>query len=85
MQIQNLIEIHKLIHKILRINKILMSIKGHKSDKNWLKIACIKYNMDLVFINAYAIFIKMHPFVLKILMKNTLLDQSRALTLLFIN
>ena len=30
MHIQNLIEIHKLIHKILSINKILMSIKGHK-------------------------------------------------------
>ena len=34
MQIQNLIEIHKLIHKIMSINKILTSIKGH----NLLKI-----------------------------------------------
>ena len=37
MQILNLIEIQKLIHKILSINKILTSIKGHNSvkiDKN---------------------------------------------------
>ena len=31
---QNLIEIHKLSHKILSMNKILTSIKGHKSIKN---------------------------------------------------
>ena len=30
-------------------------------------------------------FIKIHPFVLKILRKNTFLHQSRAITLLFIN
>ena len=30
-------------------------------------------------------FIKIHPFVLKILRKNTILHQSRAITLLFIN
>ena len=56
MHIQNLIEIHKLIHKILRINKILTSIKGHNSVKNLLKITCIRYSMDLVFINAYTKF-----------------------------
>ena len=48
MHIQNLIEIYKLIHKILSINKILMSIKGHNSVKNWPKLTCIRYNMDLV-------------------------------------
>ena len=32
--IQNLIEIHKIMHKILSINKILMSIKGHNAVKN---------------------------------------------------
>ena len=56
MHIQNLIEIHKLIHKLLRINKILMSIKGHNSVKNRPKITCIIYNMDLVYINAYTKF-----------------------------
>ena len=56
MHIQNLIEIHKLIHKILSINKILTSIKGHNSVKNWPKIMCIRYNMDLVYINAYTKF-----------------------------
>ena len=38
MHIQNLKEIHKLIHKILSI------------------ITCIRYNMDLVYINAYTKF-----------------------------
>ena len=70
-------------------NKILTSIKGHNSVKNWPKITCIRYNMDLVFINAFTKFIKIHPFVLKILRKilrkNTFLHQSRAITLLFIN
>ena len=84
MHIQNLIEIHKLIHKILSINKILTLIKGHNSVKNWPKTMCIRYNMDLVFINAYTKFIKIHPFVLKILRKNTFLHQTRAITLLFI-
>ena len=32
MQMQNLIEIHKIINKILSINKITMSIKGDNSD-----------------------------------------------------
>ena len=49
----HLTELHKLIHRILRINKILTSIKGHNSVKNWRKITCIRHNMDLVFINAY--------------------------------
>ena len=49
LHIQNLIEIHKLIHKRLSINKILTSIKGHNSVKNWPKIMCIRYNMDLVY------------------------------------
>ena len=56
MHIQNLIKIHKFIHKTLSINKILMSIKDHNSVKNWRKIMCIRYNMDLVFINAYTKF-----------------------------
>ena len=53
---QNLIEIHKLIHKILRINKILKLIKGHNSVKNGPKILCIRNKLDLVFINAYTKF-----------------------------
>ena len=56
MHIQNLIEIYKLIHKILSINKILTSIKGHNSVKNQPKITCFRNNMDLVYINAYTKF-----------------------------
>ena len=50
--IQNLIE----IHKILSVNKILTSIKGHNSVKNLPKIMCIRHNMDLVFIHVYTEF-----------------------------
>ena len=50
---QNLI--HKLIQKILSVNKILMSIKGHNCVENYQKIAYIVYNMDLVYINIYTI------------------------------
>ena len=53
MHIQNLIEIHKLICRILSINKFLTSIKDHNSVKNGPKPMCIRYNMDLVFVNAY--------------------------------
>ena len=56
MQIQNLIDIHKLIHKIFSINKILTSIMGHNHAKNWQKITCIIYNMGLVYISAYTKF-----------------------------
>ena len=56
MHTQNLIEIHKLIHKILSTNKTLTSIKGHNSVENWQKIICIRHNMDLVFINTYTKF-----------------------------
>ena len=52
MHIQNLIEIHKLIHKVLSIYNILTSIKGHNSVKIWPTITCIRYNMDLIYINA---------------------------------
>ena len=83
MHIQNLIEIHKLIHKILSINKFLMSIKGHNSVKNLPKKMCIRYNMDLVYINAYTKFYQNSSICSKILRK-TFLHQSRAVTLLFI-
>ena len=56
LHIQNVIEIHKLIHKVLSINKTLMSTKGHKSVENWPKVTYARYNKDLVYINAYAEF-----------------------------
>ena len=82
MHVQNLIEIHNLIHKILSINKLLMSIKGHNSVKNWPKIICIRYIMDLVYSNAYTKFIKIHPFV--DIKEKHIFTISRAITLLFI-
>ena len=53
MHIQKLIEIHKLIHKILSINKILTSISATGLLKIDKKIVCIRYNMDIVYINAH--------------------------------
>ena len=85
MQVQNLIEIHKLIHKILSINKILTSTKCHNSVKNDQKIRCIRYNMDLVFINAYTKFYQNSFICFEDIEENTFLHQSRAITLLFIN
>ena len=87
MYIQNLIEIHKFIHKTLGINKILTSIKGHNFVvRNWPKLTCIRYIMDLVYISMHIqYFIKIHPFVLKILRKNIFLHQSRTITLLLMN
>ena len=81
MCIQNLIKIHKFIPKILSIKKFWCQ----DSVKHQPKITCFRYNMNLVFINAFPKFIQIHPFVLKILKKNTFLHQSRAITLLFIN
>ena len=43
------------IHKILSINKILLSTKGHNSVENKQTIVCI-IHMDLVYINAYTKF-----------------------------
>ena len=85
MHIQNLIEIHKLIHKILSINKILTSIKGHNSLKNWSKQRALDRTWILYLSTHTQNFIKIHPLVLKILRKNTFLHQSRTITLLFIN
>ena len=70
MHIQNLIEIYKLILKTLNIIEILTSIKGHNSVKIDQKKTCIRYNMDLVYINEYTKNYRNSSIVLKILRKN---------------
>ena len=86
MHVQNLIEIHKLIRKILSINKILTSIKGHNSVKNGPKTMCIRNNMDPVFINAYTKFYQTSTICSEdIFRKKTFLYYSRAITLLKMN
>ena len=85
MHIQNLIEIHKLIHKILSMNKILTSIKGHNSVKNWRKITCIRYNMDLVFINAYIKFYQNSSICIEENEEKHIFTSIKTITLLFIN
>ena len=84
MHIQKLIEIHKLIHEILSINKILTLIKGHNSVKNWPKIMCIRNNMDLVYINAYTKFYQNSSICSEDIEEKQTFTSIRAITLLFI-
>ena len=43
-------QIHQLFHKILSINIILKSIKGHNSVEKLRKIMCSSHNMDHIYI-----------------------------------
>ena len=79
MHTQNLIEIHKLIYKILSINKILTLINGHNSVKNRPKIMCIKYN------KRYTKCYQISSICSKDIEENIFLHQSRTITLLFMN
>ena len=56
MHLQNFTKIHQLVHKILSINKILTSIKGHNSVENKRKIFFNHPNLHLINISAYAKF-----------------------------
>ena len=56
MHFQNSITIHQLLHKILSINEISTSIKGHNSVENEQKILFYHPNLHLVNINAYTKF-----------------------------
>ena len=56
MHLQNFIKIHQLVHKILSINEISASIKGHNSVVNEQKILFTHSNLHLVSINAYTKF-----------------------------
>ena len=75
MDVQTLIEICRLIHKILNINNIIMLIKNHNCFENKRKIRCNSRNLDLVNINAYT----------KFYQNLKILHQSRTITLLFMN
>ena len=79
------IKIHKLIPKILSMNKILTSIKGHNSVKNGQKIMCFRHNIDFVYINAYTKVYQNLSICSEYIEENTFLHQSMAITLLIIN
>ena len=53
MHLQNFIKTHQLVHKILSINEISTSIKGHNSVEIERKILFNHPNLHLVNINAY--------------------------------
>ena len=42
-------QIHQIFHKILSINIILKSIKGHNSVEKFGKIMCISHNLDHIY------------------------------------
>ena len=56
MHLQNFIKIHQSIHKILSMNEISTSIKGHNPVENEQKIVFNHPNLHLVSINAYTKF-----------------------------
>ena len=56
MHLQNFIKSHQLVRKILSINEISTSIKGHNSVENKQKILVNHPNLHLVNINAYTKF-----------------------------
>ena len=56
MHLQNFININQLVHKILRINEISTSIRGHNSIENEQKILFNHRNLHLANINAYTKF-----------------------------
>ena len=57
-------QIHQLFHKILSINIILKSVKGHNSVEKFRKIMCISHNMDHISMHKQN-FIKIHSLFLK--------------------
>ena len=56
MHTQNFIKIHQLDHRILSINEISKSIKGHNSVENERNLSFNHPNLHLVNINAYTKF-----------------------------
>ena len=56
MHLQNFIKVHQLVHKILSINEISTSVKGHNSVENEQNILFNHPNLHLVNINAYTKF-----------------------------
>ena len=52
MHLQNFIKIHQLVDKILSINEISTSVKGHNSVENERKILLNHPNLHLVNVNA---------------------------------
>ena len=56
MHLQNFIKIHQLVHKILSINEISTSIKGHNSVENGRNMLFNQPTLDLVNINAHTKF-----------------------------
>ena len=62
-------QIHQFFHKLLSINIILKSIKGHNPVEKFGKIMCISHSMDHIYQCINIFFIKIHSLFLKILRK----------------
>ena len=78
MHLQNFIKIYQLIHKILSINEIWTSLKGHNAVENECKILFNHPNLHLVNINDMQNLIETHKFIHKILSINKILTSIKG-------
>ena len=81
MHLQNFIKIHQLVHKILNINEISTSIKGHNSVQYCSIIQIFILSISMHIQNL----IKIHKLIHKILSINKILTSIKGLTLLKID
>ena len=77
MHLQSFIKIHQLVHKILNINEISTSIKGHNSVENERNILFNHSNLHFVNINAFIKF-EIHKLNHKILRINKILTSIKC-------
>ena len=71
------VQIYQLLHKLLSINIILKSIKGHNSVEKFGNMICISHNMDHIYQCINKI-IKIHSLFLKILRKIEILTSIKC-------
>ena len=71
-------QIHQLVHKLLSINIVLKSIKGHNSVEKIGKIMCIVHNVDHIISMHKQNFIKIHSLFPKILRKIDILTSIKG-------
>ena len=78
MHLQNFIQIHQLVHKILSINEISTSIKGHNSVENEQKI----FSIIQIFILSVSMqiqnLIEIHKLIHKIFSINKILTSIKG-------
>ena len=85
MHLQNFIKIHQLVHKILSINEMSTSIKGHNPVENEQKFCSIIQIYILSISMHIQNLIENHKLIYKILSINKILTSIKGRTLLKID